>query len=116
MLLFLLSLAGIPPAAGFLGKYYIFLSLIESGHYGLASLGVLYSLFGLYYYLKIANAMLMRAPMETGRLPVSLGMRCAVGVTALATIVIGVYPEPFIRGVNWSLGIVQSPHVAAMVK
>ena len=116
MLLFLLSLAGIPPAAGFLGKYYIFLSLIESGHYGLASLGVLYSLFGLYYYLKIANAMLMRAPMETERLPVSLGMRCAVGVAALATIGIGVYPEPFIRGVNWSLGIVQSPHVAAMVK
>jgi NADH-quinone oxidoreductase subunit N len=116
MLLFLLSLAGIPPAAGFLGKYYIFLSLIESGHYGLASLGVLYSLFGLYYYLKIANAMLMRAPMETERLPVSLGMRCAVGVTALATIVIGVYPEPFIRGVNWSLGIVQSPNVAAIVK
>jgi NADH-quinone oxidoreductase subunit N len=116
MLLFLLSLAGIPPAAGFLGKYYIFLSLIESGHYGLASLGVLYSLFGLYYYLKIANTMLMRAPMETERLPVSLGMRCAVGVTALGTIVIGVYPEPFIRGVNWSLGIVQSPHVAAMVK
>ena len=116
MLLFLLSLAGIPPAAGFLGKYYIFLSLIESGHYGLASLGVVYSLFGLYYYLKIANAMLMRAPMETERLPVSLGMRCAVGVTALATIVIGVYPEPFIRGVNWSLGIVQSPHVSAMVK
>ncbi len=116
MLLFLLSLAGIPPAAGFLGKYYIFLSLIESGHYGLASLGVLYSLFGLYYYLKIANAMLMRAPMETERLPVSLGMRCAVGVTALATIVIGVYPEPFIRSVNWSLGIAQSPHVAAMLK
>jgi NADH-quinone oxidoreductase subunit N len=116
MLLFLLSLAGIPPAAGFLGKYYIFLSLIESGHYGLASLGVLYSLFGLYYYLKIANAMLMRAPMEAERLPVSLGMRFAVGVTALATIVIGVYPEPFIRGVNWSLGIVQSPHVAAMVR
>lgn len=116
MLLFLLSLAGIPPAAGFLGKYYIFLSLIESQHYWLASLGVLYSLFGLYYYLKIANSMLMRAPMETERLPLSLGMRCTLGVTALATIVIGVFPEPFIRGVNWSLGIVQSPHVAALVK
>ena len=116
MLLFLLSLAGIPPAAGFLGKYYIFLSLIESGHYGLASLGVLYSLFGLYYYLKIANAMLIRAPMESDRLPISLGMRCALAVTALATIVIGIYPEPFIRGVNWSLGIAQSPHVAAMLK
>jgi len=116
MLLFLLSLAGIPPAAGFLGKYYIFLSLIESQHYWLATLGVLYSLFGLYYYLKIANAMLMRAPMETERLPLSLGMRFTLGVTALATLVIGVYPEPFIRGVNWSLGIAQSPHVAAMMK
>jgi NADH-quinone oxidoreductase subunit N len=116
MLLFLLSLAGIPPAAGFLGKYYIFLSLIESQHYGLASLGVLYSLFGLYYYLKIANSMLMRAPIETGRLPISLGMRCTLAVTALATIVIGIFPEPFIRGVNWSLGIAQSPHVAAMLK
>jgi NADH-quinone oxidoreductase subunit N len=116
MLLFLLSLAGIPPAAGFLGKYYIFLSLIESGHYGLASLGVFYSLFGLYYYLKIANSMLMRAPMEAERLPISLGMRCAVGVTALATIVIGIYPEPFIRSVNWSLNIAQTPHVTALLK
>jgi len=116
MLLFLLSLAGIPPAAGFLGKYYIFLSLIESQHYVLAALGVLYSLFGLYYYLKIANAMLVRSPMETGRLPVSLGMRFAIGVTALATLVIGVYPEPFIHGVNWSLNIAAPPHVAATVK
>ena len=116
MLLFLLSLAGIPPAAGFLGKYYIFLSLIESQHYWLASLGVLYSLFGLYYYLKIANSMLVRAPVETGKLPISVGMRFAVGIAALATIVIGVFPEPFIHGVNWSLNIAQNPHVAALVK
>jgi NADH-quinone oxidoreductase subunit N len=116
MLLFLLSLAGIPPAAGFLGKYYIFLSLIESGHYWLAAAAVLYALFGLYYYLKIANAMLMREPLETERLPVSLGMRAALGVTALATIVIGVYPEPFIRTVNWSLGIAQASHATAMLR
>src|SRR2546425_4485368 len=49
MLIFLLSLAGIPPLAGFYGKYFIFLSLIESGHYILASLAVLYAVFGLYY-------------------------------------------------------------------
>lgn len=116
MLLFLLSLAGIPPMAGFLGKYYIFLSLIESQHYWLAAAAVLYALFGLYYYLKIANAMFMREPLEAERLPLSLGMRTALGLTALATIVIGVYPEPFIRTVNWSLGIAQSPHVAAMMK
>lgn len=116
MLFFLLSLAGIPPMAGFLGKYYIFLSLIESQHYWLAAAAVLYALFGLYYYLKIANAMFMRESLETERLPVSLGMRAALGVTALATIVIGVYPEPFIRTVNWSLGIAQVSHVAAMMK
>src|SRR6266446_4519717 len=116
MLLFLFSLAGIPPAAGFLGKYYIFLSLIESGHYVLASLAVFYVLFGLYYYLKIANAMFMRQPMVSERLPVSWGMRAALGITALATIVIGVYPEPFIRSVNWSLGIAQVSHVAAVMK
>jgi len=45
MLIFLLSLAGIPPLAGFWGKYFIFLSLIETGHYALASLGVAYSRF-----------------------------------------------------------------------
>ena len=115
MLLFLLSLAGIPPAAGFLGKYYIFLSLIESGHYWLASAAVLYALFGLYYYLRMANVMLMRAPTETGKMPVSIGMRFALGLTALMTIMIGVFPEPFIHTVNWSLGIA-SPHVAAMVR
>jgi NADH-quinone oxidoreductase subunit N len=115
MLLFLLSLAGIPPAAGFLGKYYIFLSLIESGHYWLASAAVLYALFGLYYYLRMANVMLMRAPAETGKMPVSIGMRFALGLTALMTIVIGIFPEPFIHTVNWSLGIA-SPHVAAMVR
>ena len=90
MLLFLLSLAGIPPAAGFLGKYYIFLSLIESGHYGLASLGVLYSLFGLYYYLKIANC---DADARADGDRTAAGQpRNALrpGVTALATIVIGV--------------------------
>jgi hypothetical protein len=54
--------------------------------------------------------------MDVGRLPISLGMRVALGITALATIVIGIYPEPFIRSVNWSLGIAQTPHVAAMLK
>ena len=116
MLVFLLSLAGIPPLAGFYGKYFIFLSLIESGHYALAALGVLYSVFGLYYYLKIANAMFMRQP-EAGeeRLPVSYAMRTALGLTGLATIYIGVMPNRFIEMVNWALGLAQHPAVAKLV-
>ena len=105
MLIFLLSLAGIPPLAGFYGKYFIFLSLIESHHYVLAALGVAYSVFGLYYYLKIANAVFIRDPLEKEKLPVSFGMRVALGISALATLGIGIIPEPFIRIVNWSLGL-----------
>ena len=117
MLVFMLSLAGIPPLAGFWGKYFIFLSLIESGHYVLAALGVLYSVFGLYYYLKIANAMFMRQP-EKGeeKLPVSLTMRAALALTGLATLYIGIMPNRFIEIVNWSLGLAQHPNVASLAR
>jgi NADH-quinone oxidoreductase subunit N len=117
MLVFLLSLAGIPPLAGFYGKYFIFLSLIETGHYALASLGVLYSVFGLYYYLKMANAMFMgKAEASEGRLPVSLAMRAALGVAGFATLFIGILPDRFIQLVNWALGIVQNPAMAKLIR
>jgi NADH-quinone oxidoreductase subunit N len=116
MLIFLLSLAGIPPLAGFYGKYFIFLSLIETGHYALASLGVLYSVFGLYYYLKMANAMFMGQSEEQGLLPVSWTMRVALAVTAFATVFIGILPDRFINMVNWSLGLAQNPAVAKLIR
>jgi NADH-quinone oxidoreductase subunit N len=120
MLVFLLSLAGIPPLAGFYGKYFIFLSLIESGHYVLASLAVLYALFGFYYYIRIANAMFMREATEPGRLPLSLGIRAALAVTALGTILVGIFPNPFIQIVNhatyWSLGFFQNPNTASLIR
>jgi len=117
MLVFMLSLAGIPPLAGFWGKYFIFLSLINSGHYALAALGVLYSVFGLYYYLKIVNAMFM-GKVEKGEesLPVSFTMRAAIGLTALATLYIGILPNSFIQVVNWVWGIVQNPAVAQLTR
>jgi NADH-quinone oxidoreductase subunit N len=116
MLVFMLSLAGIPPLAGFWGKYFIFLSLIESGHYVLASLGVVYSVFGLYYYLKIANAMFMSQSEEREALPVSLAMRAALGLTGFATLYIGIMPNRFIELVNWALGIAQAPSVAKLIR
>jgi NADH-quinone oxidoreductase subunit N len=115
MLIFLLSLAGIPPLAGFWGKYFIFLSLISTGHYTLAALGVLYSVFGLYYYLKMANAMFMRQPEEGATLPVSFAMRAALGVAAFATVFIGIMPERFIELVNWTLRISQTAAVAKLM-
>jgi NADH-quinone oxidoreductase subunit N len=116
MLIFLLSLAGIPPLAGFWGKYFIFLSLIETGHYTLAALAVLYSVFGLYYYLRIANAMFMREPLENESLPLSPGMGVALAVTALATLIIGVFPNPMIKVVNGVLGLTQVTPIAHLLR
>jgi NADH-quinone oxidoreductase subunit N len=107
MLVFLLSLAGIPPLAGFWGKYFIFLSLIQTGHYALASVAVLYAVIGLYYYMRIANAMLMRQPVEAEPVRLNASMTLALTLTGAGTIMIGLFPNFFINAVNWSLGITQ---------
>jgi NADH-quinone oxidoreductase subunit N len=105
MMVFLLSLAGIPPLAGFYGKYFIFLGLIQTGHYVLASLAVFYIAVSLYYYLRIINAMFMKPALDVEPVKPAWGLQLAVFITALGTIGIGLAPEIFIRAVNWSLGI-----------
>jgi NADH-quinone oxidoreductase subunit N len=107
MLLFLLSLAGIPPLAGFYGKYFIFLSLIETGHYTLAAVAVIYVAVSMYYYLRVANAMFMHAALDTEPVHLSPAMSLALAVTAIATVGIGIYPDPFLRWANWSLTVPQ---------
>jgi NADH-quinone oxidoreductase subunit N len=98
MLIFMVSLAGIPPMAGFLGKYYVFLALIETGHYYLAILGALYAAVALYYYFRIVRVMFLSDERAGEPAPArSLGFYSAVGVTGVLTLVIGIYPEPFLR-------------------
>ncbi len=96
MLIFLLSLAGIPPTAGFIGKYWIFYSLIETRHYGLALLAVAYAVVALYYYFRIVVAMFMKKAPDTIPLATSPGLTVALAVTLSATLIIGIYPQPFI--------------------
>jgi len=96
MLIFLLSLAGIPPTAGFIGKYFIFLSLIQTEHYLLAVLAVAYAVVALYYYFRIVVAMFMKTAPESVPLAISPGIRVALGVTLGMTLAIGIYPQPFI--------------------
>jgi NADH-quinone oxidoreductase subunit N len=103
MLIFLLSLAGIPPTAGFLGKYYIFLSLIQTGHYVLAVIATLYVAVAIYYYFRIVRSMFAREETEKSALASSFGVRFAVGVSGILTLVIGIYPEPFLRFAQASL-------------
>jgi len=96
MLIFLLSLAGIPPTAGFIGKYFIFLSLIETHHYILAVLAVAYAVVALYYYLRIVVAMFMKKAADTVPLATGPGLSLALGVSLGVTLLLGIYPQPLI--------------------
>ncbi len=116
MLVFLLSLAGIPPLAGFWGKYFIFLSLIETGHYALASLAVLYAVLGLYYYMKIANYIFMRPAATTEPVTVSPGMTVALALTGLGTLGIGLFPEAMIRMATWSVSITRAVSTIGLLR
>src|SRR5215472_7465408 len=97
MLVFLLSLAGIPPTAGFLGKYYIFLSLIQTHHYILAVVATLYVAVAIYYYFRVVRIMFVGELTEKAPLATSFGLRLALGITGVLTLAIGVYPEPLLR-------------------
>jgi NADH-quinone oxidoreductase subunit N len=103
MLIFLLSLAGIPPTAGFLGKYYIFLALIEAHQYTLAVIATLYVAVAIYYYFKIVRSMFVGEETEKAPLASSFGLRLALGVSGAMTLAIGIYPEPFLRFAQTSL-------------
>jgi NADH-quinone oxidoreductase subunit N len=116
MLVFLLSLAGIPPLAGFWGKYFIFLALIQTGHYVLASIAVLYAVIALYYYMRIASAMIIKPAVDPEPVSLGPGMRLVLGITAAGTIGIGLFPNFFIWTANWSLGLTQASHVARLLR
>lgn len=103
MLVFLLSLTGIPPTAGFLAKYFIFLSLIQTQHYYLAVFAALYVVVALYYYFRIVVSMFMHREREPGRMELSPGLVAALVVTLVLTLAPGIYPEPLIQFVQASI-------------
>ncbi len=103
LLIFMLSLAGIPPTAGFLGKYYIFLALIETKHYYLAVFAVLYIVPAVYYYFRLIVHAFMRESTDPIRPTASIAQALALTVTVFIALVAGIYPEPFVRLANYSL-------------
>jgi NADH-quinone oxidoreductase subunit N len=104
LLIFMLSLAGIPPTAGFMGKYFIFLSLIETHHPILAVFAVLYIVPALYYYFRIVVHAWLKAPGEAPRTVMSSAQAVALGVAVFVTLAAGLYPEPFTRLAQYAFG------------
>ena len=105
LLIFMLSLAGIPPTAGFMGKYFIFLSLIESKHPVLAVFAVLYIVPALYYYFRIIVHAWLKQPGEVPRPLMTNAQAVALGVTVFVTLAAGLYPEPFTRLAHYAFGL-----------
>src|SRR5713226_7813468 len=104
LLIFMLSLAGIPPTAGFMGKYFIFLSLIESHHPILAVFAVLYIVPALYYYFRIVVHAWLKQPGEAPRPSMTSAQAVALGIAVFVTLAAGLYPEPFTRLAKYAFG------------
>jgi NADH-quinone oxidoreductase subunit N len=94
MLLFMLSLGGIPPTAGFMGKFWLFSAAIEGGYIWLAVIGVLNSAVSLYYYLRVVVFMWFKDETAGSPLVITPAMAVLLAVTVVATIAIGIYPRP----------------------
>ncbi len=93
MAISMLSLAGIPPLAGFFAKYYIFTVAFKSGYIGLVMLAVVTSLIGIYYYFRIIIAMYLKSTEKTGVIRVPLRHSIIFAITLLLMVIFGVFPE-----------------------
>jgi len=94
MLIFLLSLAGVPPLAGFIGKLYIFVSAVKEGLYLLITVGLINVVISMYYYLIVVKKMYVSEPHDRAPLRVSGSIKLVVYVCLAGTLAIGIYPQP----------------------
>ena len=96
MTLFLLSLTGVPPLAGFVAKFYLFSAAVNQGFVGLAVIAVLNSVTSAYYYISVVVAMYMEeGGAEVSRLGSRPALVAAIGLSAIAVVLIGIYPQPY---------------------
>ncbi|MEQ1574549.1 MAG: NADH-quinone oxidoreductase subunit N [Vicinamibacterales bacterium] len=96
MLVFLLSLGGIPFVAGFWAKLYVFWAAIEQGMYGLVFLGAVLTVVALYYYLLVARQMYIEKPERADPVPVPGPLGAVIFVCVLGVVGMGIYPAPWV--------------------
>jgi NADH-quinone oxidoreductase subunit N len=96
--IFMFSMAGIPPLAGFFSKLYVFLAAIEAGLYTLAVVGVLSSVVGAFYYLRIVKLMYFDEPAESFDQPFGREMSLIMGAAGAITLLFFVFPSPIVAG------------------
>ena len=108
MVIFLIALTGLPPTAGFIGKLYIFISVIDARWYWLAVVGALNSVISLFYYVKIFRNMFLKQP-EGDIIPIEFSMTQIVWLVLLVapTIIFGLYFSPIVAYAQESVKLFQ---------
>jgi NADH-quinone oxidoreductase subunit N len=96
MLIFLLSLGGVPFVAGFWAKMYVFWAALEQGLYWLVLIGAVLTVVALFYYLLVAKRMYIDAPPRPEPIPVPPILKLAIFVCVAGTVVMGLYPRPWV--------------------
>ena len=93
------SLAGLPPTAGFISKFYVFKTAVESGHMTVAVIGILASITSVYYYLRVVYYLYMKEPAEGYVVPASGGVFAlgALTIAVVGILAIGLYPSPIFQ-------------------
>jgi len=104
MALFMFSLIGIPPTAGFVGKYYIFWAAVEANLIWLAVIGVLTSLISAFYYLRVVVAMYFSAPSQETPFHLYRTLGTALFLCAAGTLLLGLWPGPLLEMAQNSMG------------
>ena len=94
--IFMFSMAGIPPLGGFFGKFYVFVAAVNAELYALAVIGVLASVVGAFYYLRIIKIMYFDEAAEPFEGPMSVEMRAIIGVCSVFVVFFAFYTAPFI--------------------
>src|SRR2546425_3505369 len=100
MLIAMASLAGVPLTAGFFGKFFIFYAAIAQRQTALVVVGVITVACGFYYYLKVVRAMYWQVPTSEEKIPVNALSRLAISALIVATIWLGIYPQPILEALK----------------
>jgi NADH-quinone oxidoreductase subunit N len=105
MVVFLLSLGGIPPTAGFIGKYYLFAAAVKSGYGWLAIIAVLMSAVSMFYYFRLVVAMYLKEEREA-EIALSWPLQATIVACLVGTLLLGILPEQALREVKRSAATV----------
>jgi NADH-quinone oxidoreductase subunit N len=105
MLIFMFSLAGIPPTAGFMGKFYLFMETVRAGYTYLVIIALIFSAVSAYYYLRVVMYMYMEEPVTEIRGVASIPLYTVMACAAILVLLIGIYPTGLLDFAKAAVGV-----------